>query len=85
MRAPARDGTHVVQAGGGIQHHVPGRSLTDCVPYVSSIIQLPAVILLGRREEERRRQIRADAICCPADLPDRVIDVRAEDARPGTC
>jgi hypothetical protein len=40
--------------------------------------QLTTVVLLGSAEEERRRDVGADAVRRPRHLPDRIVDVRAE-------
>ena len=67
-----------MQARRRIQHEAPRWQL-DIVRAVGILDQqLAALILLGITEKQRRREIRADPVSRPADLPDRVVRVAPE-------
>jgi hypothetical protein len=74
----AADGRDVMQTGRGIEHHVPSRKF-DLMHAVSVLDrQLSSVVFVRFREEERRRDVGANAVRRAGDLADGVIDVRAE-------
>ena len=67
-----------MQAARRVEHHVSGRQL-DRVHAVGVLDdQLAAVVFVGLGEEQRRREIGANAKRRARDLPDRVVDVVAE-------
>jgi hypothetical protein len=69
---------HVVQAAGRIEDEVPGGQL-DVVHAVGVLDrQLAAVVLVGRAQEQRGRQVRAHAMGRARHLADGVVDVDAE-------
>ncbi len=68
----------MVQAGRGIQNHVPGGQL-DAVRAVGILDhQFAAVVFVGRGEKQRRRKIGADPVRRAGHLADGVVHVGAE-------
>lgn len=67
-----------MQARRRIQDEAARRQL-DAVRAIGVLDQqLAALVLLGRAEKQRRREIGADPVARPADLPDGVVDVAPE-------
>jgi len=65
----ARDGRHLVQAGGGVEHHVAGCELHGLHAVRVFHLQFAAVVAVGVRQEERGRQVGAQL----ADAGDRAL------------
>ncbi|SOZ15614.1 hypothetical protein CBM2609_A70016 [Cupriavidus taiwanensis] len=72
---PARDWCHMVDAGGRVQHHVPGRQFHALLPVGVLDHQFAAVVVFRLGQEQRRRQVAADAEAGAAQVADRVVDM----------
>src|SRR6185312_716809 len=66
------------QTRGRIENHVPRGQLHALLSVVVFNDEFPAVVVLGRREEDRRAEISADSLSCRRKLTNRGVHVRAE-------
>ncbi|MCY1355465.1 hypothetical protein D9M69_418860 [compost metagenome] len=71
----ARDRRHVVDAGGRVQHHMPGRQLHALLAIGVLDHQFAAVVLVRLGQEQRCRQVAADTEAGAAQVADRVVDM----------
>ena len=74
----ARDGGDVVDARGRIEHEIARRQLHPLRAVRVLDDEFAAVVVAGRRQEQRRRQVGAEATAACRVHADRAVDVAAE-------